>query len=91
MAGGAHHLVDQPWGPSGFRALLVSALVQDELRFIGNLGAHPTDDVVSPLDAREALDFLVAIVETIYVFRPKFQAMKARRARAQQPEQKPDT
>lgn len=51
----------------------------DALRFIGNIGAHPTDHVVSSQDAREALDFLVAIVETIYVLRPKFQAMKARR------------
>jgi len=54
----------------------------DALRFIGNIGAHPTDDVVTMQDAREALDFLVAIVDTIYVLRPKFQKMKARRARA---------
>jgi hypothetical protein len=52
----------------------------DALRFIGNIGAHPTDDRVTMEDAREALDFLVAIVETIYVLRPKFEAMKARRA-----------
>ncbi len=59
-------------GPAGRRA-----------PFIGNIGAHPTDEVVTALDAREALDFLVAIVETIYVLRRKFQAMKldARRTR----------
>jgi hypothetical protein len=63
------------------KGLISDELAQwgDALRFIGNIGAHPTDDVVAPLDAREALDFLVAIVETIYVLRPKFQAMKARR------------
>jgi len=63
------------------KGLISDELAQwgDALRFIGNIGAHPTDDVVTPLDAREALDFLVAIVETIYVLRPKFQAMKARR------------
>jgi hypothetical protein len=53
----------------------------DELRFIGNIGAHPTDDVVTELDSKEALEFLEAIVETIYHLRPKFQAMRLRRAR----------
>jgi hypothetical protein len=63
------------------KGLISEELAQwgDALRFIGNIGAHPTDDVVTLQDAREALDFLVAIVETIYVLRPKFQAMKARR------------
>jgi hypothetical protein len=74
-----------------FRALHVmkdKGLISDELaqwgdalRFIGNIGAHPTDDVVTAQDGREALDFLIAIVETIYVLRPKFQAMKSRRER----------
>lgn len=51
----------------------------DELRFLGNIGAHPTDDVVSKQDAIEAIEFLNAIVETLYHLRPKFQAMQARR------------
>lgn len=67
------------------KGLISDELAQwgDALRFIGNIGAHPTDDVVTQQDAREALDFLVAIVETIYVLRPKFQAMKKRRDKAQ--------
>ncbi|MGC3998040.1 MAG: DUF4145 domain-containing protein [Anaeromyxobacter sp.] len=85
-----------------FRALHVmkdKGLISDELaqwgdalRFIGNIGAHPTDDVVTSQDAREALDFLVAIVETIYVLRPKFQAMKVRREKTaahEPPEESP--
>lgn len=61
----------------------------DQLRFIGNIGAHPTDDVVSSQEAREALDFLVAIVETIYVLRPKFQKMMERREKARAVEESP--
>jgi hypothetical protein len=38
---------------------------------------------VKPEDASDSLDFLDAIVETIYRLRPKFQAMKARRAQPQ--------
>jgi hypothetical protein len=53
------------------------------LRFLGNIGAHPTEHVVKPEDASDSLDFLDAIVETIYRLRPKFQAMKARRAQPQ--------
>ncbi len=66
------------------KGLISEELAQwgDALRFIGNIGAHPTDDVVTQQDSREALDFLVAIVETIYVLRPKFQKMKARREKA---------
>ncbi len=71
------------------KGLISDELAQwgDALRFIGNIGAHPTDEVVTGLDAREALDFLVAIVETIYVLRPKFQAMKARREKNKTPAQ----
>jgi Domain of unknown function (DUF4145) len=63
------------------KGLISEELAQwgDALRFIGNIGAHPTGSAVTVEDAREALDFLVAIVETIYVLRPKFQKMKARR------------
>ncbi len=64
----------------------------DELRFIGNVGAHPTDVVVTEEDARDAVEFLSAIVQTIYVLRPKFQAIKARReknAAAPRPEESP--
>jgi len=75
------------------KGLISDELAQwgDALRFIGNIGAHPTDEVVTALDAREALDFLIAIVETIYVLRPKFHAMKVRREKTmtRQAEQAP--
>lgn len=64
------------------KGLISEELAQwgDQLRFIGNIGAHPTDeDKVTMQDAREAVEFLNAIVETIYHLRPKFQAMQARR------------
>lgn len=51
----------------------------DALRFIGNIGAHPTDDDVSAQDGKEAIEFLDAIIEIIYHLRPKFQAMLSRR------------
>ncbi len=54
----------------------------EELRFLGNIGAHPTDDVITSQDAQEAIDLARAIIETIYDLRPKFQAMRARRLAA---------
>ncbi|WP_437932571.1 DUF4145 domain-containing protein [Sorangium sp. So ce291] len=53
----------------------------DELRFLGNIGAHPTEQLISEQDAKEALEFLGAIVETIYHLRDKFKKMQARRKR----------
>jgi len=53
----------------------------DELRFLGNIGAHPSDEEISAQDAKDALEFMGAIIETIYHLRPKFQAMKERRAK----------
>jgi hypothetical protein len=64
----------------------------DQLRFLGNIGAHPTADVVTPEDGRDALEFLNAIAETIYHLRPKFQAMHKRRGeRPETADSKPDT
>jgi hypothetical protein len=57
----------------------------EELRFLGNIGAHPSDEVVSAEDGKDALEFLEAIIETIYHLRPKFQMMKERRAKSTQP------
>ncbi|MBH1520805.1 DUF4145 domain-containing protein [Stenotrophomonas maltophilia] len=54
----------------------------DELRVIRNYGAHATSQKITREDASEALDFLQAILETLYYMRPKFKAMKARRAAA---------
>ncbi|WP_437894270.1 DUF4145 domain-containing protein [Sorangium sp. So ce124] len=54
----------------------------EELRFLGNIGAHPTDDIVTSQDAEDAVEFVSAIIETIYHLRPKFQAMRERRKKA---------
>jgi uncharacterized protein DUF4145 len=53
----------------------------DHLRFLGNIGAHPSEQVVSAEDGRDAMEFLEAIAETIFHLRPKFEAMKARRTK----------
>jgi hypothetical protein len=57
----------------------------DELRVLRNVGAHATSDRVDPKDVTESLDFLQAILEILYDLRPKFTAMKARRARIATP------
>ncbi len=63
------------------KGLISDELAQwgDALRFIGNVSAHPTDVVVTEQDARDAVEFVSAIIQTIYVLRPKFQDMKSRR------------
>lgn len=70
------------------KAMKTQGVISDELfewgealRFLGNISAHPTDkDRISEQDARDALDLARAIIETIYDLRPKFTAMKQRRA-----------
>jgi len=52
-----------------------------ELRVIRNYGAHATEERISELDSREALDFLQVILELIYELRPKFQRFRDRRKR----------
>lgn len=52
----------------------------EALRFLGNISAHPTGEIVTSQEAQEAIEFLTAIVQTMYVLRPKFEAMRARRA-----------
>jgi hypothetical protein len=52
-----------------------------ELRFLGNIGAHPTEDVVGLDDARDSMDFLEAIVQVLFELRPKFDDMRKRRNR----------
>jgi len=51
----------------------------NEIRILRNIGAHATEEDVEEVDARESLDFLQAILETIYHLRPMFQKMKERR------------
>jgi hypothetical protein len=53
----------------------------NELRVIRNYGAHASEENIDRQDATEALDFLQAILETLYYMRPKFQRMKARRSK----------
>lgn len=54
----------------------------NELRILRNLGAHATLAQIEQQDANESIDFLQAILETLYHLRPKFEQMKARRATA---------
>lgn len=43
----------------------------NELRVLRNLGAHATSEKITGQDANEAIDFLQAILETLYHLRPK--------------------
>ncbi|WIM38481.1 DUF4145 domain-containing protein [Paenibacillus sp. PK4536] len=52
----------------------------NELRILRNLGAHATLEKIDQQDTTESIDFLQAILETLYHLRPKFEEMKARRA-----------
>lgn len=71
----------------GLRAMREQGVISEELfrwgdhlRFLGNIGAHPHEgESVSERDALDAMQFLEAIIETIYVLRPKFAEMMARR------------
>jgi hypothetical protein len=56
----------------------------NELRSLRNLGAHATSEKISSEDAIEAIDFLQAILETLYHLRPKFKKMKERRLKGEQ-------
>jgi uncharacterized protein DUF4145 len=60
----------------------------NELRYIGNLGAHATDETVDREDAVEGLDFLQALLEIFYDLRPRFERMKVRRSDARPRKQK---
>lgn len=61
--------------------VISSQLVEwaEELRFLRNVGAHATSHKLDAQDARDALDFLQAILDTMYQLQPKFDAMKKRR------------
>src|SRR5690606_26312472 len=51
----------------------------EELRFLGNKGAHATEEKITLNDAHDALDFLQSIMEILYHLRPRFNDLKARR------------
>jgi len=54
----------------------------DQLRVLRNQGAHASEEAIEREDAVDALNFLQAILETLYHLRPMFQEMKARRSKA---------
>jgi hypothetical protein len=77
---------------AGLKAMSTNGLVSQELadwsnqlRVIGNQGAHPTKETVGSIDAVEALDFLQAMLEILYDLRPKFEIMQKRRANTANP------
>lgn len=51
----------------------------NELRLIGNEAAHNIDTVFSAEDARESLEFTIAILDFTYSFKDKFESFKKRR------------
>ncbi|MFI6899607.1 DUF4145 domain-containing protein [Nonomuraea sp. NPDC050394] len=55
-----------------------------ELRVLGNAGAHFTGRVVSRQDAQDALGLAEALMDYLYVFTGKFNEFKKRRDEAQQ-------
>jgi hypothetical protein len=72
---------------AGMKALLERGIISKELsdwgnqlRVIGNLGAHATSEKIDAQDAAEAIDFLQAILEILYDLRPRFEKMRLRRA-----------
>ena len=72
---------------NGLRKLNEDGIISDELykwadvlRDIGNVGAHVDENEVTKQDAEDSLDFLEAILETLYYHRPKFELMEERRS-----------
>jgi len=53
----------------------------EALRKERNIGAHATKETVSKLDAKDILDFAMAIVDYIYVLTVKFEAYQARKSK----------
>ena len=78
---GSNAMLAKGWKEMQNQGIISAELASwgDELRYLRNIAAHPTDKEVTGQDAREALDFLEAIIETIYVLRVRFEKMKARR------------
>jgi hypothetical protein len=71
---------------TGLKELNEQGIISDELhkwadvlRDIGNIGAHVKKKKVTKDDAEDSLDFLEAILETLYYHRPKFELMEDRR------------
>jgi len=60
----------------------------EELRALGNVGAHYTSDRVTREDAQDALAFTEALLDYLYVLQAKFEEFRSRRAAPSAPEQK---
>jgi len=56
----------------------------EALRSHRNLGAHATTEKVSKEDAKDLLDFSIAICEYVFVLNEKFQRFQARQKKVQQ-------
>jgi uncharacterized protein DUF4145 len=74
----------------GLKAMLAKGYISeelyrwgDELRFLSEVSAQAAD-VVGHQDAKEALEFLHALIENLYFLREKFKRMQARRQRGKQ-------
>lgn len=70
----------------GLKALLDSQIIDnrihewgDALRIHRNIGAHATDVQITKEDARDLLDFSIAISDYIYVLTDKFEEFKKRK------------
>jgi hypothetical protein len=50
----------------------------EELRKSRNIGAHATDEKITPEDARDMLDFTIAIGDYVYVLSDKYEKFKSR-------------
>lgn len=73
---------------AGLKKLLVDGVIDDRiygwgeaLRENRNLGAHATTEKVSKDDARDLLDFSVAICEYVFVLNAKFERFQNRRTK----------
>jgi hypothetical protein len=73
----------------GLKAMLAKGLISeelyrwgDEIRFLGESGA--SEYPIGHQDAKEALEYLNALIENLYFLREKFKRMQARRQRGKQ-------
>lgn len=73
---------------SGLKLLLEGSVIDDRiygwgeaLRESRNLGAHATTEQVSKADARDLLDFSIAICEYVFVLNAKFESFQDRQAK----------
>jgi hypothetical protein len=74
----------------GLRAMFTKGLISEELhrwgeeiRFLGEVSLQP-EHVIGHQDAKEALEFLNALIENLYFLREKYKRMQARRQRTKQ-------